>query len=231
MRAYWEERARLNAAFFVDTSLDYDAPDMARFLETGQVVVNLALEDGPATPTRFGTAVEIGCGLGRVCRALSERFEHVIGYDISAEMLRQAQPIVEGRSVDLRLTDGASLPDLAPSSVDLVLTFTVFQHIPDVGVIRSYIAEAGRVLAPGGVFVFQWNNSPGPRRWRVRRTVMSLVQRIGRGDRHGRDQPEFLGSRVPLGVIDAALADAGLVRVGLRDPDQLFTWAWAMHAG
>jgi hypothetical protein len=27
--------------------------------------------------------------------------------------------------------------------------------------------------------------------------------------------------------MDAALADAGLVRVGLRDPGQLFTWAWA----
>jgi SAM-dependent methyltransferase len=230
MRAYWEERARLNAAFYVDTSLDYDAPDMERFLETGRVVVGLALDDAPATPAQTRTAVEIGCGLGRICRALSERFDTVIGYDISAEMLQQAKAVVEGRQVDLRLTDGASLPGMDDGAADLVVTFTVFQHIPDLDVIRSYIAEAGRVLAPGGVFAFQWNNTPGSRRWRARRAVMAAVQRLGRGDRYGRDQPEFLGSRVPLPVIDAALADAGLVRVGLRDPDQLFTWAWATRA-
>jgi SAM-dependent methyltransferase len=230
MRAYWEERARLNAAFYVDTSLDYDAPDMERFLETGRVVVGHALDDAPVTPEQTGLAVEIGCGIGRICRALSERFDQVVGYDISAEMLRQAAPVVEGHPVELRLTEGASLPGLADASADLITTFTVFQHIPDVSVIRSYILEAGRALAPGGVFAFQWNNTPGASRWRARRAVMALVQRVGRGDRYGRDQPEFLGSRVPLTVIDAALADAGLKRVGLRDPDQLFTWAWAVRA-
>ena len=227
MRAYWEERARLNAAFYVDTSLDYDVPDMDQFLETGRVVVGHALDAAPVAPAQWGTAVEIGCGLGRICLALSERFQHVVGYDISAEMLRQAEVVVAGRPVDLRLTDGATLPGLADASADLVVTFTVFQHIPDVRVIRSYIAEAGRVLAPGGVFAFQWNNTPGSRRWRLWRTAMRLVQLIGRGDRFGRDQPEFLGSRVSLAEIDAALAAGGLQRVGLRDPGQLFTWAWA----
>lgn len=230
MRSYWEERARLNAAFYVDTSLDYDVPDMERFLETGRVVVGHALDGAPVTPTRTGTAVEIGCGLGRICLALSERFDRVVGYDISAEMLRQAEPVVAGKPVDLRLTDGASLPGLEDGSADLVVTFTVFQHIPDVDVIRSYIAEAGRVLADGGVFAFQWNNTPGERRWRARRALMAAVQKAGRGDRYGRDQPEFLGSRVSLPVIDAALADAGLVRAGLRDPGQLFTWVWATRA-
>jgi SAM-dependent methyltransferase len=230
MRSYWEERARLNAAFYVDTSLDYAAPDMERFLETGRVVVGHALDDAPVRPARFGTAVEIGCGLGRICLALTERFDKVIGYDISEEMLRRAVPVVAGRPVDLRLTDGSGLPGLADSSVDLVVTFTVFQHIPDVAVIRSYVREAGRVLADGGVFAFQWNNTPGAGRWRARRAVMALLQKAGRGDRYGRDQPEFLGSRVPLEVIDSALAEAGLKRVGLRDPDQLFTWAWAVRA-
>ena len=229
-RAYWEERARLNAAFYVDTSLDYDAPDMERFLETGRVVAGLALDDAPVAPAQHRTAVEIGCGLGRICLALAERFDTVIGYDISQEMLTQAKALVGDAAVDLRHTDGAALPGLPDRSADLVVTFTVFQHIPDVDVITAYIEEAGRVLADGGVFAFQWNNTPGSRRWRARRGAMALVQRLGRGDRYDRDRPEFLGSRVPLPVIDAALAEAGLVRVGLRDPDQLFTWAWATRA-
>jgi SAM-dependent methyltransferase len=227
MRAYWEERARLNAAFYVDTSLDYDAPDMERFVATGRTVVRLALDEAPVQPAQHRLALEIGCGLGRICLALAERFDRVLGFDISAEMLSRAVALVGDAPVELRRTDGASLPDVADGSVDLVVTFTVFQHIPDVEVIRSYVREAGRVLAPGGVFAFQWNNTPGARRWRVRRRVMAVVQRLGRGDRYGRDRPEFLGSRVDLSDIDRALASAGLTRVGLRDPGQLFTWAWA----
>jgi SAM-dependent methyltransferase len=229
-RAYWEERARLNAAFYVDTSLDYHAPDMERFLETGRVVVGLALDDAPAQPQHHRLAVEIGCGLGRICLALSERFETVIGYDISQEMLQQAKELVGDAAVELRHTDGADLPGLADRSADLVVTFTVFQHIPDIEVITAYISEAGRVLADGGVFAFQWNNTPGSRRWRLRRGLMALVQRLGFGDRYDRDRPQFLGSRVPLSVIDSALEAAGLTRVGLRDPGQLFTWAWATRA-
>ena len=230
MRSYWDERARLNAAFFVDTSLDYDAPDMERFLATGREIVRLAVDEAPVRPAETRTAVEIGCGLGRVCLALGERFDHVIGYDIAPEMLVRARQLVPG-GVDLRVTDGASLPGLADDSVDLVVTFTVFQHIPDVDVIRRYVLEAGRVLRPGGVFAYQWNNTPGERYWQARRAAMAVVQCLGRGDPHGRDRPQFLGSRVPLLQMDDALAEAGLQRVGLRDPGQLFTWGWAQPVG
>lgn len=230
MRSYWNERAALNAAFYVDTSLDYDAPDMERFLETGRRVVSIALDEAPVRPENYRLAVEIGCGLGRICLALRERFDRVVGYDIAPEMLRQAGELVTDPAIQLRLTDGASLPELEDRSADLVLTFTVFQHIPDVDVVTSYIREAGRVLAPGGVFVFQWNNTPGSRRWQLRRGLKSFASRLGGGDRYGRDLPEFLGSRIELDVIDDALASAGLKRLGLQDPGQLFTWAWAGRA-
>lgn len=231
MRSYWDERARLNAAFYVDTSLAYDQPDMDRFLAGGRAIVREALEHAPVAPPGRQTAVEIGCGLGRVCIALRAHFEHVVGYDIAPEMLRQAQDLVSDPAVELRLTDGASLPGLDDASVDLVLTFTVFQHIPDPEVIRSYVLEAGRVLRPDGVFVFQWNNTPGTRRWAARRGAMSVLQRLGGGDRYGRDRPEFLGSRVPLSAIDAWLVEGGLRRTGLRNPGELFAWGWAQRPG
>lgn len=230
MRSYWQERARLNAAFYVDTSLDYEAPDMERFLATGREIVRIALDAAPVKPAERRLAVEIGCGLGRICLAMSEQFERVIGYDIAQEMLRQGEEVVKGKTVELRLTDGASLPGLEDASADFIVTFTVFQHIPDVEVIKGYIVEAGRGLKPGGVFAFQWNNTPGARRWRLHRAWMSIVQKLGGGDRYGRDQPEFLGSRVSLEEIDEALRAAGLKRVGLQDAGQLFTWAWATRA-
>jgi SAM-dependent methyltransferase len=228
MRDYWEERARLNAAFYVDTSLDYDNPNMEQFLATGVRVVGIALDEPPAVaPKSTGLAVEIGCGMGRICLALAQRFDQVVGYDISTEMLRKARELVPNDAVDFRLTEGSALPGLSDGSVDLVLTFTVFQHIPDVDVIRSYVQEAGRVLAPGGVFVLQWNGTAGDKRWRLRRVVMAVAQRLGRGDRYGRDAPQFLGSRVELEDMRQMLADAGLSLAATSGEGTLFTWGWA----
>lgn len=228
MREYWEERARINPAFYVDTSLDFDSPDMEQFLATGRRVVSIALDEPPAlAPERSGLAVEIGCGMGRICLALRERFDRVVGYDISAEMLRRAHELVPDDQVDFRLTEGATLPGQPDGSVDLVLTFTVFQHIPSVEVIRSYVQEAGRVLAPGGVFVLQWNGTSGALRWRARRAGMAVLQRLGRGDRYGRDAPQFLGSRVEVEDMRRMLAAAGLSLAATAGEGTLFTWGWA----
>jgi SAM-dependent methyltransferase len=228
MRDYWEQRARLNPAYYVDTSLDYDNPDMDQFLATGRRIAEQALDDPPAVaPAGRGLAVEIGCGMGRICLALGERFDRVVGYDISAEMLRRARELVQDPRIDFRLTEGATLPGLTDSSADLVLTFTVFQHIPSVDVIRSYVEEAGRVLRPGGVFVLQWNGTPGATRWRVHRLVKAVTHRLGRGDSYGRDAPQFLGSRVELDEMRAMLAKAGLALEATDGEGTLFTWGWA----
>jgi SAM-dependent methyltransferase len=228
MRDYWEERARLNPAYYVDTSLSYDNPDMERFLETGRRVATQALDGPPAvTPTGNALAVEIGCGMGRICLALSERFDRVVGYDISAEMLRRARELVPDERIDFRLTEGATLPGLAEGSADLVLTFTVFQHIPSLDIIRSYVDEAGRVLTSGGVFVLQWNGTPGAARWRLRRWVKAVEHRLGRGDRYGRDAPQFLGSRVELEDMRAMLAAADMTLEVTDGEGTLFTWGWA----
>jgi SAM-dependent methyltransferase len=228
MRDYWEQRAQLNAAFYVDTSLDYDNPNMDQFLETGRRVVTIALDEPPAVqPAGKAVALEIGCGMGRICLALSERFDQVIGYDISTEMLRKARELVPDKRVDFRLTDGASLPGVADGSVDLVQTFTVFQHIPSVDVIQAYVEEAGRILRPGGVFVLQWNGTPGAIRWRLRRMVMAARQRLGRGDRYGRDAPQFLGSRIDLDEMRQMLSRAGLELAATSGEGTLFTWGWA----
>jgi SAM-dependent methyltransferase len=230
MRAYWDEGARRNAVWYVDTSLDYDEPDLERFFETGKVIVDEALDAAPVQPAGRGLAVEIGCGLGRICQALTTRFDRVIGVDISPEMLKQAREHVQDPKVEFVLGDGVSLGALETASADLVLSFTVFQHIPSVTVICDYLTEAGRVLKPGGVFVFQWNNEPGALRWRVRRAVLSTLQRTGvRRERHDRNAPEFLGSRVPVELIEPALNQGGLQLKGIRGEGTLFAWAWAQR--
>jgi len=227
MRDYWDERARTNAAWYVDTSIDFAEPDMDLFFATGERIVGEALDGAPASPPAYGLAVEIGAGLGRVCRALATRFERVVGVDVSAEMVARARELVPDDRIAFELNDGATLP-VADASADLVVSFTVFQHIPKVAVIRSYVGEAARVLHPGGLFAFQWNNLPGPTRWRVRRAALSALQRTGlRRETHGRNAAEFLGSRVTLSAITAALRDSGLELRGTRGTGTMFAWAWA----
>jgi SAM-dependent methyltransferase len=229
MRAFWDDAAARNAMFYVDTSLDYDAPDLAAFLEGGRRIAAIALEEERATVPGHGLAVEIGAGLGRICAALAERFDRVLGFDISAEMVRRARELVTEPRVEFRHSDGVSLPGVADASADFVLTFTVFQHAPTRAVIEANIAEAARVLRDGGVLAVQWNATPGALRWRLHRMRMAVVRRTGRADPHGRDVPQFLGSRVPLATMDRMLARAGFERVSLAEPDSLFTWAWAVR--
>lgn len=229
MRAYWDDRARANAAWYVDTSLDFSAPDMETFFATGRRIVDEAFEDGTPEPAGRELAVEIGSGLGRVCRALGERFERVIGIDLSREMTERARDLVQDNRIEFVLGDGRSLQPLGSATADLVISFTVFQHIPEPAVIESYILEAGRVLRTGGVFVFQWNNQPGARRWRVRRAILSALQRSGiRKEAHLRHDPSFLGSRVAIERIDAALRSARMERVRAKGLGTLYAWAWAV---
>ena len=231
MRAYWDERARLNAAWYVDTTLDFEQPDMERFFASGAKIVHDHYVDGLAHPAQTHLAVEIGSGLGRLCLGLRKHFDRVIGVDISQEMVNQARKLVDDPDIEFVLSDGVGITGVDTAAADLVFTFTVFQHIPDPTIVEGYIAEAGRVLRPGGVFIFQWNNESGSFSWRLRRTRLSLLQRTGlRPERYGRHAPEFLGSRIPRDRIERALTAAGLELVGTKGDGTLFTWGWAVRS-
>ena len=229
MRDFWDAAASANAAWYVDTSISYDAPDMDAFWATGRLVATTAMS-GPVTPASRGLAVEIGPGLGRILRSLvrDHGFARAAGVDISQEMVRQARELAADDPITFEVGSGASLAPIEDSSADLVVSFTVFQHIPKVAVIEQYIGEAARVLRPSGVLAFQWNNLPGQRRWAAKRLLLGLLQRSGiKPERFQRNAPQFLGSRVSLRRITRAVERAGLTMVGTSDDGTLFAWAWA----
>ena len=234
MKRYWEERAELNAAWYVDTTVDWDAPDMERFFGTGRALVAEALDQAPPSaprPRHRELAVEIGSGLGRVCAALAGRFDRVIGIDVADGMVERARELVPDPNVSFHVGDGTTLQPVPDACADLVLSFTVFQHVLRPGVVEGYIAEAGRVLRPGGVLVFQWNNSTGPLRWWLRRTGLDLMHRSGlkRQERDTNSAP-FLGTTVPSSRIRRATDLAGLRLDATKGEGTLFSWAWAVKA-
>ncbi|HWW53854.1 MAG TPA: class I SAM-dependent methyltransferase [Acidimicrobiales bacterium] len=224
MARYWDDRAQENALWYVDTSLDYDHPDMDHFLATGWEILREALLDAPVQPATKGVAVEIGCGVGRICRALTEQFEQVIGIDISETMVARARQLVPSARFEV----GTDLSAVADDSADFVTSFTVFQHMPRAALIDAYVAEAGRVLRSGGVFAAQWNNLPHPWRWKARGVWWRLRHRVG--GRFALDQrvaPQFVGMRLPFDDMADMVRRAGLEVQATAKLGTLYAWVWA----
>ena len=99
---------------------------------------------------RGGTCVEVGCGPGRMTRALAERYDRVVGLDVSPAMLERAREAVPNENVEFRAVSGDRLDGVEDGIADGLVCYLVLQHLPSAGVVRSYLREFARVLAPAG---------------------------------------------------------------------------------
>jgi ubiquinone/menaquinone biosynthesis C-methylase UbiE len=93
--------------------------------------------------------LEIGCGVGRMTRAMATDFDELYAVDISPEMIANAQRHVARSSVQFVVSDGSTLP-LEGAAVDAVFSTHVFQHLDSLSDGEACFREAYRVLAPGG---------------------------------------------------------------------------------
>ena len=151
MRADWDARAGEDYKLHIATG--HSSSD-EMFRESGKKDLEVLILDGidldPAA-----SALEIGCGVGRLLVPLSERIARVRGVDISPVMVEKSRGYCAGRkNVHVELTDG-TLRNVASGSLDFAFSFIVFQHIPGLVPIRAYVREVARCLRPGGVFRFQ----------------------------------------------------------------------------
>jgi ubiquinone/menaquinone biosynthesis C-methylase UbiE len=95
--------------------------------------------------------VELGCGFGVNLLTLQRQAARVYGIEIQPFYLGFTAPLARRAGVarpTILLADAAALP-LADRSADVVVALGAFQLMP----IRQTLAEAARVLAPGGVVV------------------------------------------------------------------------------
>jgi len=106
-------------------------------------------------PINRHKALDFGCGVGRVTRALSPLFDQVIGVDIAGSMIDKAKALnAEMSNVGFIENSQADLRIINDSSIDLVYSNITLQHMPP-QFAKCYIAEFLRILAPGGLAVFQ----------------------------------------------------------------------------
>lgn len=100
------------------------------------------------------SALDFGCGVGRLIIPLAQRVKRVVGLDISPSMLAEAKQNCEQRGlthVRLLKSDGDQLSILnGQEPFDFINSFVVFQHVP----IKRGLILFQRLLdhlKPGGV--------------------------------------------------------------------------------
>ncbi|HEX4175424.1 MAG TPA: class I SAM-dependent methyltransferase [Acidimicrobiales bacterium] len=215
MREYWDARARENAMYFIHSTLDYAHTDQAEFWASGLDNLDRTLEPFSRTIEPTDRVIEIGCGIGRLTKAIADRAAHVLGVDVSSEMIDRAREALAGvENVEFAVGNGRDLSGVADASMDVAYSFIVFQHIPDPQITCRYIEEIGRVLRPGGWTVFQVSELPEIHRretWTDRDTLKARLGRLFGSRPRGCLEPQWLGSAVSREDLTDALTRGGLV--------------------
>lgn len=178
----WDDLALLNPLDSILARFDSggDWTESEFFLEGEKEISDvLARCSAKGITLDHGRALDFGCGVGRLTRALASRFELCIGADVSAAMLDGARRL-NAHVPNVRfMQTGAALDGLEDASIDFIYTARVFQHIPSRTAVLQYLREFLRILGKDGVLVAQipasipWIHrvQPRARLWRLLRTV------------------------------------------------------------
>ncbi len=159
IRDYWDKQAERDPLWAVlsEDSKSRGRWDFGRFFQTGisEIAAVLYQFDSRRLDVPRQSALDFGCGVGRLTQALARHFDRVVGVDVSPRMLALAGDLnafpsrvsyVNNQRDDLRLFGDAAF--------DFIISNIVLQHLPP-ELALGYVGEFFRMLAPGGALVFQ----------------------------------------------------------------------------
>jgi SAM-dependent methyltransferase len=127
--------------------------DVDEFFATGEADVERILTTAAQLerPAHRERALDFGCGVGRLSRALARRFDEAIGVDVSNRMLEHARRLnAETPNLTFATTD-----EPPPGTFDLVVANLVLQHLASKALARVYIERLIKAARPDGLVVFQ----------------------------------------------------------------------------
>lgn len=163
MQQYWDTSAAKNAYGSVmtarkDWSKDEYYQEGKKHVE--ELVVPFLNKKG-ITNTSAMTIVDLGCGTGRMSRFLRDRFNTVIGTDVSKEMIETAKRDHSDTDISFFATSGVDLAPIQSESVDVVFSFATLQHVSSKTAVIQNLKECFRVLKTGGHLKIEVRGEPG----------------------------------------------------------------------
>jgi SAM-dependent methyltransferase len=175
----------------------------------------------PLVPPASGRTLEVGCGEGRVARDLAARGHAVTGIDAAPTLVAAAA--AADPAGEYRVARAEAVP-FRDASFATVVAYNALMDVDDM---PAAVAEAGRVLAPGGAFCValthpfadagRWEGEGDDAPFVVRGSYLAGGSREDVLERGGRVM-HFASRAHPLEAYVGALAAAGLAVEALREP-------------
>ena len=95
--------------------------------------------------------LEIGSGTGYLCNYLREQGYNVMPSEVDDRQIKMARELF---GIKIKKMKGEEI-DYTDNAFDKVISFDVFEHIPDSDM---HLSEVRRVLKPGGTYILQTPN-------------------------------------------------------------------------
>lgn len=132
------------AAAYVSSATHASGEDLERLLAV-------------AAPQSSDRALDLGCGVGHTLRRIAPLVSFAVGADATLEMMQAGRAsVVTAANTAFAQSDASALP-FADATFDVVTCRLAAHHFHDAA---SAFREVGRVLRPGGRFVFVDNYAP-----------------------------------------------------------------------
>lgn len=179
-KAEWEELAAFDPmwAVLTDTGKRGNKWDEREFFAAGKAEIDSLMAEAGRLSESRGKALDFGCGLGRLTRALLGYYREAYGVDVSETMIRKAQAF--SPECQFHVNEASDLSLFPDRTFDLVYSNRVLQHLPSAEAITKYVKEFFRVATPGGLVIFQVPFRKAFRsRFHLRRTAYRLLRFAG----------------------------------------------------
>jgi len=181
----WDEFGDIDPLFAILQCKEkqYNKWNIGEFFETGAREIEnfMRVSTKLGHPMQRESALDFGCGVGRLTRALSRYFNQSYGIDISASMIKKAQELNQSYpNCQFIFNDKADLRLFSDNQFDVVYTNLVLQHLLKKSLIKAYIEELYRVLNEDGLLMFQLPHYlPYRNRMQIYRWAYSLLRKAG----------------------------------------------------
>ncbi|MFH1393062.1 MAG: class I SAM-dependent methyltransferase [Patescibacteria group bacterium] len=154
----WDILAKIRPNYFIYSGIKNN--DENKYVNSGREdVQRLIIDDGILkSKINFNdsSALEIGCGNGRMTQFISKNFKKVYAVDISSRMINLArQRLANFNNIEFLVSDGSELP-VQDNIADFVFSYIVFQHFPSKTMIERNLREIKRVLKSNGIAKIQF---------------------------------------------------------------------------